>query len=190
MRARSRWLSAAVVLLLVAAVPAVALGQGGSRHASSKTKPPRQGEWRGKSIHGDRIIFDVLNTQKGMVVQAYDVEVFADCGDYAIGFGVGGVRRKLGPDGTFRVHFYDPFFGSFNWKGTVKGSDAAGFISAAAPILNRDGSTQVCQSGDVAWKATAPPAGQADAGATRHVAYTVHITQSPSGHVTWSTTRG
>jgi hypothetical protein len=177
------------VLLLVAAVPAVALGQGGSRHTSS-SHLPRQGEWRGKTQQGLRMIFDVLNTRKGYMVQAVDVEVDAQCGNFGIGFFVGGVERPLRADGTFRMKFYDPFFGSFEFEGSLDRTTGAGTASMAVALLNKDGTAKACSSGNVGWKAAAPPAGQADGAAAMHDAYIVHITQASSGQITWSTTRG
>jgi hypothetical protein len=185
MRARSRWLGAAVVLVLVAAVPAVALGQGGGRHTSEKSTP-HQGEWRGKTKQGTRLVFDVLNTRKGYMVQAADVEIDAQCGNFGVGFFVGGVERPLNPDGTFRMKFFDPFFGSFEFVGKLGATSGSGTASVAAPLMKKDGTAYACSSGDVGWKASAPPAGQADGAATMHVAYRVRITQSASGQIVWS----
>jgi len=186
MHGRTRWLSAAIILLLVAAVPAVALGQGGSRQTSSKTKLPRQGEWRGKTQQGYRAVFDVVNTRDGYVVQMVDLEVDAQCGHVGIGVGVAGLRLKLQADNSFRKRFFDPFFGAFEISGTLGRTSGAGSTSVTFPLLNKNGTAKACSSGDVGWKAAAPPAGLVDGAATMHVAYRVHITQSPSGRIVWS----
>ena len=186
MRGKSQWLSAAVIVLLVAAVPAVALGQGGSTRAASKTKLPRQGEWRGKTQQGYRAIFDVVNTRDGYVVQIVDLEVDAQCGQVGIGFFVGGLRLKLGADNSFHRKFFDPFFGSFELTGKVTRTTGSGTAAAAIPLMNRNGTATVCSTGSVGWKAAAPPARQADGAATMHVAYQVRITQSPTGRIVWS----
>src|SRR2546430_520385 len=108
MHERNRWIAAALVVLLVAAVPAVALGQGRT-HASASpngTQPPRQGEWRGGTSQGARLIFDVLNTRKGLMMQAVYVELDATCGDDSIGFIVSGFQRPIKPSGNFTLHLY------------------------------------------------------------------------------------
>ena len=185
MRGRTRWLSAAVVVLLIAAVPAVALGQGGS-HQASKTKLPQQGEWRGKTQQGNRAIFDVVNSRDGYVVQFVDFEVDANCGRVGVGFFIGGLRLNLQPDNSFHRRFFDPFFGSFEISGTLARTTGSGTSSMSVPLLNKNGTAKVCTSGDVGWKAAAPPAGKADGTATAHVAYRVHITQSSTGRIVWS----
>ncbi len=62
----------------------------------------------------------------------------------------------------------------------------SGIASMTVPLLNRSGTAQACSSGDVGWKAGAPPAGGADGTATPHAAYRVHVTQSASGRLVWS----
>ena len=42
----------------------------------------------------------------------------------------------------------------------------------------------------MAWKAQPPVGSQAATGATRHVGYLVHVTQSNSGHVSWTVDKG
>ena len=85
------------------------------------------------------------------------------------------------------MRFYDPFFGSFDFQGTLKGTSVSGTASMAVPLLNKDGSAQSCSSGDVGWKAAAPPAGAPQGGGAMHVTRTIHVTQSASGRVVWST---
>ena len=191
MHGRSRWLAAAVVVLLVAAVPAVALGQG-STHASaspSGTRTPRQGEWRGGTSQGADLIFDVLNTRKGLMMQAIYVEIDATCGDNTIGFVVSGFKRPIDTNGHFRLRLYDPFFGSFEFKGKLLTGRGGGFGALAVPMLNQDGTAQAC-SGTMAWKAQPPIGSQATGRPARHVSYLVHVTQSRTGHVSWTVDKG
>jgi hypothetical protein len=192
MHGRSRWLPATIVVLLVAAVPAVALGQGRSRTSAGQhgSHTPRQGEWRGGTSQGDRLIFDVLNTRKGLMMQAVYVELDATCGDSTIGFIVSGFKRPIKPNGNFKLHLYDPFFGIFDFHGKLFTGHGGGFGSVRVPTMNQDGSLQACDSGTVAWKAQAPVNAQAAAGATRRVDYLVHVTQSKSGHVSWTVDKG
>ena len=192
MRGRSRWLAAAVVVLLVGAAPAVALGQGRTHTSESGhgTHTPRQGEWRGGTSQGPRVIFDVLNTRKGLMWQAVYVELDATCGDNSIGFVVSGFKRSIKPNGNFSLHLYDPFFGIFDFHGKLLTGRGGGFGYVKVPTMNADGSTQACDSGTVAWKAQAPVSGKAATGATRHVDYLVHVTQTTSGHVSWTVDKG
>jgi hypothetical protein len=191
MQRRSRWLAAAVVVLLVAAVPAVALGQGRAR--SSKPQhgihTPRQGEWRGGTSQGARLIFDVLNTRRGMMMQAVYVEIDATCGDNTIGFVVSGFKRPIKPNGNFHLRLYDPFFGSFDFHGKLFTARGGGFGEVTVPTLNLDGTAEAC-SGTMAWKAQPPKGAQGSSAGARHVDYLVHVTQSRTGHVSWTVDRG
>src|SRR5262245_25407593 len=191
MHGRSRWLAAAVVVLLVAAVPAVALGQGGAHSSKAQhgIHTPRQGEWRGGTSQGARLIFDVLNTRKGLMMQAVYVEIDATCGDDRIGFVVSGFKRSIKPNGNFQLHLYDPFFGAFDFHGKLFTARGGGFGSVTVPTLNEDGTAGAC-SGEMAWKA-APPAGRhASSAAAHRVDYLVHVTQSRTGHVSWTVDKG
>jgi hypothetical protein len=195
MNSKRRWLGVCIALLLVAAVPAVAFGQGSTNvpagaKASSSQKPPRQGEWRGGTSQGNRLIFDVLNTRKGLMVQAMYVEADAQCGDFGIGFIISGFHRLVQSNGRFRIHLYDPFFGTFDFNGKLLRSRGGGLLGMSIPLLNKDGSAQVCSSGDIAWKAAPPPAGQAASGTSPRVKYLVRVTQSKSGHVSWTVDKG
>jgi hypothetical protein len=183
MHGRTRWLSAAVVVLVVAAVPAVALGQGG-RHSSKGN--PVQGEYRGKTQQGYRAVFDVVNTRKGYIVQIVEMEIDATCGNETVGFFIGGLPLPIQSDGTVHRKFFDPFFGSFEIQGKVLKDSASGTASIAVPILNKDGTAKACASGDVGWKGGAPPAGGAAGTTTSHAAYRVHVTQSSTGRIVWS----
>jgi hypothetical protein len=194
MHGKTRWLAAGVVVLLVAAVPAVALGQGRLHRSTVQhgSHTPRQGEWRGGTSQGARVIFDVLNTRKGLMWQGMYVELDATCGDNSIGFVVSGFKRPIKPNGNFQLNLYDPFFGSFDFHGKLFATHGGGFGTVTIPSLNKDGTTTACSSGTVAWKAQAP-ASSAQSGssaATRHLNYLVHVTQSKSGHVSWTVDKG
>jgi hypothetical protein len=189
---RTRWLSAAVAVLVVAAVPAAALGQGrtDSSAGPNGSHPPRQGEWRGGTSQGARLVFDVLNTRKGLMMQAIDVEADATCGDSTIGFIVSGFQRPIEDNGNFALRLYDPLFGSFDFHGKLFAGRGGGFMSVAVPTLNPDGTAQACSSGTVAWKAQPPVGARAAARTARHLDYLVRVTQSKSGHVSWTVDRG
>ena len=103
MHGKSRWLAATVVVLLVAAVPAVALGQGRHAHVHEPARHPHAAAGRVARRHvaGRRLIFDVLNTRKGLMMQAIDVEIDATCGDNSVGFFVSGFKRAIKPNGNF-----------------------------------------------------------------------------------------
>jgi hypothetical protein len=191
MRGRSRWLAAAVVVLLIAAVPAVALGQGRANPSKTQhgTHTPRQGEWRGGTSQGARLIFDVLNTRKGLMMQAIYVEADATCGDNTIGFIVSGFKRPIKPNGNFSLHLYDPFFGTFDFHGKLFTGRGGGFGGVTVPTLNMDGTAEAC-SGTMAWKAQPPVGSRTAAGQARHVDYLVHVTQSRTGHVSWTVDKG
>ncbi len=191
MHGRSRWLAATVVVLLVAAVPAVALGQGRTHTSASQhgTHTPRQGEWRGGTSQGARLIFDVLNTRRGLMMQAIDVEIDATCGDNSVGFFVSGFKRPIKPNGNFKLHLYDPFFGIFDFHGKLFAGRGGGFGALTIPTLNVDGTAEAC-SGTMAWKAQPPVGSQAGTRATHHVDYLVHVTQTKSGHVSWTVDKG
>ena len=183
MRGRSRWLSAAVVVLLVAAVPAVALGQGGRHQMSSKSKPPRQGEYRGRTTQGYRVIFDVREHALGL---------------HRPGGRHGGrrdVRQRhhrllhRGPPSS-RCRKTAPCTRSSSIRssgrsrstGTVIKDSGSGIASMAVPLLNKERDRAgLLERGRRAGK----PARRLPAGphgtATTHAAYRVHVTQSASG---------
>jgi hypothetical protein len=192
MHGKSRWLAAAVVLLLVAAVPAVALGQGRAHPAKVQhgNHTPRQGEWRGGTSQGADVVFDVLNTRKGLMWQGMYIELDATCGDNTIGFVISGFQSPIQPNGNFKLHLYDPFFGIFDFHGKLFTGRGGGFGSLSVPTMNEDGTTVACSSGTVAWKAQAPAAKQGTTTAARHLSYVVHVTRSKTGHVSWTVDKG
>jgi hypothetical protein len=192
MHGKSRWLAAAVVVLLFAAVPAVALGQGRAHPAKVQHghNTPRQGEWRGGTSQGARLIFDVLNTRKGLMWQGMYVELDATCGDNTIGFVISGFKRPIKPNGNFQLHLYDPFFGTFDFHGKLFAGRGGGFGALSIPTMNKDGSVSACQSDTVAWKAQAPASAQGTSATARHLSYVVRVTQSKSGHVSWTVDKG
>jgi hypothetical protein len=184
---RTRWAGlavAAVALALIASTPALGAG--------TTVKPgAQQGEWRGKTEQGTRVIFDVLQTRRGLVVQPQDVEVFATCdvsGDQ-LELGFGGGQLRLHQDGTFKIRFYDPFFGDLRFAGTLGDTEGTGTASFALAGLLRNGGLQLCASGDVSWKAHAPTFGSSPAGAGRPD-YRIHVSQDRLGHLTWTVTQG
>ena len=191
MHGKTRWLAAGIVVLLIAAVPAVALGQGRAHPAKTQhgLHTPRQGEWRGGTSQGARLIFDVLNTRKGLMMQAVYVEIDATCGDNSIGFVVSGFKRTIKPNGNFQLHLYDPFFGAFDFHGKLFTGRGGGFGNVTVPTLNMDGTAVAC-SGDMAWKAQAPAGAQGSGSVAHHVDYLVHVTQSRTGHVSWTVDKG
>jgi len=173
-------------------VPAVALAQGRAHPSKAQhgLHTPRQGEWRGGTSQGARVVFDVLNTRKGLMWQAMYVELDATCGDNTIGFVVSGFKRTIKPNGNFSLNLYDPFFGSFDFRGKLLTGRGGGFGSLSIPTLNQDGTAETCSSGTVAWKAQAPAAAQGSSGSARHLNYVVRVTQSKSGHVSWTVDKG
>jgi hypothetical protein len=182
-----RWLGVTMVVLalgMIASTPAMG--------ASAAAKPgAQQGEWRGKSAQGLRLIFDVLLTRRGMVVQPVDIEAIATCGATGdqIEFGFGGGQLRLHDDGTFKMNFSDPFFGQFRFNGTLGDTTGSGTVEASLAALTKGLGTQLCTSGAVPWKASAPGqgAGAAEGG---HPDYMIHFGRDRSGHVTWSITKG
>ena len=124
------------------------------------------------------------------MMQTIDVEMDATCGDNSIGFIVSGFKRPIKPNGNFSLHLYDPFFGTFDFDGKLFTGRGGGFGSVSVPTLDRDGTAEACSSGPVAWKAQPPFGGGAAAGSSRHVDYLVRVTQSKSGHVSWTVDKG
>jgi hypothetical protein len=190
-----RVLGATLVALLVAGTPAVAMAvsarhQASVRHLSSPTQPPHQGEWRGKSSQGTREIFNVLRTKKGLTFQPVDLEFLATCpatGEQ-VGLGLGGFSKPIAKDGSFSLALFDPFFGSFNFQGQLGRTSATGTGSIALPALLKKGGAQDCTSGSISWTASSP--GGSSSAAAVKVAYHIQITQSPSGQISWTVTKG
>jgi len=191
-----RVLGAVIVVLMVAGTPAIALAVSArhqapsARHPSSSAKPPHQGQWRGKSSQGTREIFNVLRTRKGLTIQPWDLEFVATCsvtGDQ-IGIGFGGGEQVLGKDGSFSFHFFDPFFGSFDFQGQLGRTTGTGTGSIAMPALLKKGGAQDCTSGSVTWKASSP--GGSSSSSAVKVSYHIQITRSPSGQLSWTVTKG
>ena len=191
-----RVMGAVIVVLMVAGTPAIALAVSArhqapsARHPSSSAKPPHQGQWRGKSSQGTREIFNVLRTRKGLTIQPWDLEFVATCsvtGDQ-IGIGFGGSEQVLGKDGSFSFHFFDPFFGSFDFQGQLGRTTGTGTGSIAMPALLKKGGAQDCTSGSVTWKASSP--GGSSSSSAVKVSYHIQITRSPSGQLSWMVTKG
>jgi len=191
-----RVLGATLVALLVAGTPAVAMAVSARHHTVSarpatQAQPPHQGRWAGRSEQGLRQVFNVLRTNKGLTVQPWNIEVMATCsvtGDQ-IQLGFGGPAKPVAKDGSFRIRFYDPFFGTFDFEGQLGHTSGTGTAEAALPGLLKNGDSQSCSSGPVAWTATSPGGASAPS-ATPKVAYHIQITQSKSGHVSWTVTKG
>jgi hypothetical protein len=187
---KRHWIGIAVGVLSLALIASPALGAG-PRVTASGT--PRQGEWRGRTDQRSRLIFDVVETRRGRVVQPVDVEVLATCqetGDQ-IDVGFGGGQKVLQPDGSFRFRFSDPFFGSFTFSGILGKSDGSGTVSFSLAALIGLKKTQLCTSGDVGWSASAPgTTSTSTSPAHREPDYMVRFSQDRSGHLTWTVTKG
>ena len=191
-----RVLGAVIVVLMVAGTPAIAMAVSArhqaapARHVSTAAKPPHQGQWRGKSSQGTREIFNVLRTKKGLTIQPWDLEFVATCSTSGtqVGLAFGGGEQVLGKDGSFSFHFFDPFFGSFSFAGQLGRTSGTGTGEVALPALLKKGGSQDCTSGSVTWKASSP-GGSASSSAVK-ISYHIQITQSPSGQVSWTVTKG
>ncbi|HXY71615.1 MAG TPA: hypothetical protein VEM41_03660 [Actinomycetota bacterium] len=191
-----RVVGAMVVVLMVAATPAAAFAVSArhqaraARHLSTSPKSPHQGQWRGRSSQGTREVFNVLRTRKGLTIQPWDLEFVATCSSSGaqVGLGFGGGSQVLGKDGSFSFHFFDPFFGSFDFQGQLGQTTGTGTGSISLPALVKKGGTELCSSGSVSWKASSP--GASSSPSAVDVAYHIQLTQAPSGKVSWTVTKG
>ena len=85
------------------------------------------------------------------------------------------------------MRFFDPLFGSFDFRGQLGRTTGTGTAEIALPALIKNDDAQACSSGPVSWKASSP--GGASVSAPK-VAYHIQITESKSGHVTWTVSKG
>jgi len=189
---RKRVLGATIVALLVVGTPAVATAVS-ARSGAVSANTPNQGEWRGRSEQGTRLIFDVLNTRRGLRMQPVFLEGIATCQGSGIQIDVvfGGGSKPIAKNGSFGFRFFDPFFGSFDMQGKLGPTTGTGTMRFDLPSLTRNLGLQLCTSGDISWRASAPPSAMAPAVTPRvSVAYHVHLTVSRTGQISWTVTKG
>jgi hypothetical protein len=123
-------------------------------------------------------------------MQPIDLEFVGTCAvtGEQVGLGLGGYTKPIAKDGTFSLHLFDPFFGSFDFQGQLGRTTGSGTGSIALPALLKKGGSQDCSSGTVSWTASSP--GGSSSAAAVQVAYHIQITRSASGTLSWTVTKG
>ncbi len=97
-----------------------------------------------------------------------------------------GFQIPLDQNGNFDLDLGDPYFGPFDWKGTIGGSSASGTVLAGVPLYDGQGGfgTQSCDN-DPGAKWTAKALGGGTVGPRGIHSSAVHVTyaKDQAGHV-------
>jgi hypothetical protein len=177
-------------IVLLAAV--LGLAMGGAAFASPFGSQIDQGIWSGRTSQGLKIHFNVLQSNKGLVVQPTELDFNLVCSATGTEIGAGffffGFNIRVDDGGNFGFHLYDELFGTVSFAGTLGDTTGTGTSLVAIPGITKDLGAETCSSGNLTWHASAPGTGTAST--TTAFAYRITLTRDKTGHVTESIAQG
>jgi hypothetical protein len=167
------------------------------RIASAGTAGPRidQGVWTGTTSQGWHVGFDVLQSDRGLIVQPTTIATLLTCSatGHHLGFvnSFSGFSVPVAADGSFTFALYDELSGTIAFSGTLAESTGQGLQLQAVPGMTKDFGAEGCVTGRLSWTASAPGT-HASAAHQRSATSTYHVSwvRDANGRVTESITNG